>query len=465
MSQGWMVHLALMVGVAALALLTTVSQTAALAAAGGLVLCAGAARHLEKLPKLGLLIVIALVPLSYLGTRVALGFLNSLTKLFFLPSLAFLIGERVLSRRPWVLGRMGLYAALFGGTLAASYLVNDSTPYSLWLLSRFAGVLLLYFLSANALRTEEDLRHLLGVVAASCLLSAAGALWVRPPAPTNGLLGATVRMTGWSVEDAPTFGTNLLVALLICVYGMAAARRTWLRLALIPAAGVLLLGIVLTYARGVSVATAITLAILLFRLRRRVPAGALLAAGALILAGGAFLVPDAYWERMTTMFTQAATDPTISRRWTSYRIGWQLFQRRPLLGFGPGNFLAQYMAPEFRFDRTSVPSVLFNLYLSVTAQAGLLGLAAFGLLTWQAFRELRFVRRSLSQADAALRQSAEVLELILVALLLISLFEPTDLQKYLWMAFGAAAAVGHLRRQQVAGVPAASQESGCRFPC
>jgi hypothetical protein len=135
-----------------------------------------------------------------------------------------------------------------------------------------------------------------------------------------------------------------------------------------------------------------------------------------------------------------------------------------LLGFGPGNFLMQYMSPVFRFDGGAVPSVLFNLYLSIATQAGLLGLAAFAAVVWQAFRELRFVRRSVVETDHSLGHIAEVLEVVLVALLVVSLFEPTDLQKYLWIVFGAATAAGHIRRVQLAAAEAAPAETGCLLP-
>ena len=445
MSQGLLVYLGLMVGVTAFALLTSVSNTAAVAAAGGLLVCAASVRRLEQLPKLGLLVVTALVPLSYLGTRIAVGTFNSFTKLIFIPALAVLAVDRIFTRRPLVLGRQSLYVLLLGLALAISYVLNVRTPDSFWFLTRFASMMLLFFLCANVVRDERDLKTLLVVIAGSCLLSAVGAMITPPPHA-----GGMSRMTGWAYEDAPTFGTHLLVALLICLYFLFVTRQAWLRVALVPVSGVLALAIVMTYARGVSVVTAVSAAVLLFKLRKRVSVGWVLASVLVLALCLLPLVPGAYWERMSTMVTQYGTDPTINRRADSYRIGLQLFEQHPLLGFGPGNFIAQYMSPEFRFDRSAIPSVCFNLYLSIATQAGLLGLAAFGLIVWSAFRSLRSVARSYGEADGFLKQAVEVLEIVLVALLLISLFEPTDLQKYLWIVFGAAAAAGQIRRAQLA---------------
>jgi O-antigen ligase len=455
MSQGLLVNLALMAGMAAFAFLTTVSQTAALATAGGLVLCAGAIRRAEELPKLGLLIVTALVPLSYLGTRVALGSFNSLTKLVFLPALAVLLADRLLTRRSLVIGRVGLGATLFALALAGSYLINAATPYSLWFLSRFVGVLLLFFLTANALRSERDVAVLLAVIVAACALSAVGSIILPVQAAPNSFLhdGALERMTGWSTDDAPTFGANLLLALLICLYFAFVDRRPAVRLPLGAAAALLVMAIVRTYARGTTVAMALSVGFLLFKIRRRVSVPAILAALALAALCLAPLAPEAYWERMRTMFTQFGVDPTMTRRTDTYRIGLRLFREHSLLGLGPGNFMAAYMRPEFRFERGVVPSALFNLYLSVATQTGLLGLCAFGLIIGGAFSELRRAARSAVGEDGFLAQAAELLQVMLTALLIISLFEPTDLQKYLWIVLGAATAVGGLRR---GGTPAAA---------
>jgi O-antigen ligase len=446
-----------MVGVAAFALLTSVSHTAALATAGGLVLCAGAARRMEDLPRLGLFVIVALVPLSYLGTRVAFGSLNSLTKLVFLPALAVLLADRLLTRRPLVLGRVGLGAALFALALAVSNLVNDTTPYSLWFLSRFASVLLLFFLAANVLRGERDVAILLAVMAAACTISAVGSVILPVRAAPNSFMnnGMLERMTGWSTDDAPTFGANLLLALLICLYFAFVDRRPAVRLPLAAAAALLVMAIVHTYARGTTVAMALSIGFLLFKIRRRVSVPAILAALAVMAICLAPLAPEAYWERMRTMYTQFTVDSTITRRIDTYRIGLQLFREHLLFGLGPGNFMAAYMQPEFRFERGVVPSALFNLYLSIATQTGLLGLCAFGLMVGSAFRELRRAAHSAVDGDGFLTQAAELLQVMLTALLLISLFEPTDLQKYLWIVLGAAAALGGLRRAASAAAPTA----------
>lgn len=457
MSQGFLVNVSLMVMVAVLAVLTAMSQTAALVTAAGLVLFAGAARRLETLPTVALYVIVALVPLSYLSALMSVGALNSFTKLVFIPAVAVLMMDWILSKRTLVLGRQGAFVVLFGLVLSLSFVVNDSTPHSFWFLTRFISVILLFFLCANALRTERDLSLLMMVVVGACVVSALGSQFVPVMAAGNATMnnGSVVRMTGWSQDDAPTFGTNLLVALLIFLYFAFVSHRVWFRCMLFSAAGMLALAIAFTYARGITLVLGMSVIFLLFKVRKRVPillVTILLGLMALCLVP---FVPHMFWDRMTTI-TQFSADSTIGRRLDTFRIGWELFSQRPLLGFGPGNFIVQYMSPEFRFDRTGVSSGCFNLYISIATQAGVLGLAALGLIVWSSFRELHFVARSYGSSDAFLKQASEVLEIMLVAILLVSLFEPTDLQKYLWIVFGAIAAAGHIRRGQLSPAPAPS---------
>lgn len=424
----------------------------ALAAAVTVFLWVG--RRIEILPKAGLLAIVALVPLGYLGTMVSFGMLNSFTKLVFIPAFAVLFGEWALCRRPLVLGgRQGLWVMGFGATFLLSYLASAHTVHSALFLSRLVGMLLLFVLTANVMRSDHDLALLLAVMAVACGLSAAGSVFMPVMAAPNPVMnnGAVVRMTGWSANDAPTFGSDLLISLLTCLYFAIVTRRRWLRVVLAAAVVGFLIGIVYTYARGVSLVMVLSAGYLLFRLRRRLSWTGVAVAGAAVLCLAPFL-PEAYWDRMGTALTQFSSDATIGRRLDTWRIGWKLFEQSPLLGFGPGNFIVQYMSPEFRFDRAGVPSVCFNLFLSVATQAGLMGLVALGGVLLLAFRNLRRLSDSFGTEESLLKHIAELLNIALVTLLMMSLFEPTDFQKTLWIVLGAIVAAAHIRRQQTDGV-------------
>jgi hypothetical protein len=79
---------------------------------------------------------------------------------------------------------------------------------------------------------------------------------------------------------------------------------------------------------------------------------------------------------------------------------------------------------------------------------------------------LRFVATSYrkdgdeTETDAFLGQAAEATEIVLVALLLISFFEPTDLQKYLWVFIGVASSLAAIRRGQFAAGLDSTKDAG-----
>jgi len=458
MSQGLRVNLGLMGGVVLFALLTSVSQLAALATAFGLVVCAGTVHRLENLPKVILFAIVALVPLSYLHTQVTFGSFNSLTKLLFVPAFAVLILDWFVARRPIILGRQGFFVAVFGLLLVISSLSNGGNPHSLYFITRFFSMFLLFFLCANVIRRKSDLAMLLTVIVVASLVSAMSSL-VPGASISFGSGGSYARSIGWSFDDPPTFGTNVLMALLVSVYFLFVTRKMWLRVVLLPVTAILALAIVQTYARGIFVVGMVSIGFLLFRIRHRSSLPVALAVAGLLAVCLLPLIPHTYWDRVSSLFNHFGFDATINRRLASLRIGYQLFTQNPFLGFGPGNFMMHYMAPEFRFDHTGIPSVCFNLYLSIAAQSGLLGLAAFGLILWETFREMRFVTRSYGERDSFLKQAVEVLEVIIVAFLIVSLYEPTDLHKYMWIVFGAVAAAGHIRREQLAALAARPAET------
>jgi len=455
MEKGLSVNLGVTLAVAAVLVAASGSGAALLGLAAVAAVALWVGRRLETLPKAGLLAIVALAPLGYLGAQVSFGVLNSFTKLVFLPAFAVLVGEWALCRRPLALGGgQGVWALGFGACFLMSYLANTHTIHSTWFLSRLVSMLLLFVLTANVMRSDRDLALLLAVMVIACGFSAVASVAMPVMAAPNPVMnnGTVVRMTGWSANDAPTFGSDLLISLLTCLYFAIVTRRWWLRALLAAAAG-FLIGIVYTYARGVSLVMVLSAGYLLFRLRRRLSWTGVAVAVAAVLCLAPFL-PEAYWDRMGTALTQFSSDATIGRRLDTWRIGWKLFEQSPLLGFGPGNFIVQYMSPEFRFDRAGVPSVCFNLFLSVATQAGLMGLVALGGVLLLAFRNLRRLSDSFGTEEPLLQHITELLNIALVTLLMMSLFEPTDFQKTLWIVLGAIVAAAHIRRQQQGdGVP------------
>jgi hypothetical protein len=76
------------------------------------------------------------------------------------------------------------------------------------------------------------------------------------------------------------------------------------------------------------------------------------------------------------------------------------------------------------------------------------GAAALGGVLVLAFRNLSRLSDSFGAEESLLKHIAGLLNIALVALLMMSLFEPTDFQKTLWIVLGAIVAAARIRRQQ-----------------
>jgi O-antigen ligase len=258
------------------------------------------------------------------------------------------------------------------------------------------------------------------------------------------------------------FATNALVAMVIAAYFAVVTRSLRIRCVLGAVAGLLALAIMLTLSRATSLVTALSLAYMTFRLRRRVPVIWTVIVMLLIALCLVPFIPADYYQRMASLFTEEAkTDMSLFRRNAYNVIAWRLFLRSPVWGVGPNGFIHYYTANAFRTitDTADFGRYCHNTYLGVLCETGLLGLAAFTAIVWLSFRDLSFVVRSYGRrADGFLKQSAEALHLALFAFLLSSLFLPNLYKKYMWLMFALCGAMAHIRRRQLA------REAGPRTP-
>ena len=120
------------------------------------------------------------------------------------------------------------------------------------------------------------------------------------------------------------------------------------------------------------------------------------------------------------------------------------------------------MASEFRFNRLNRPgSVMGNTPLSILYQTGVIGLSIFLLLIAVTWRDLWLVKRSYAVVSASRPagddqegdfpfqdKAAEILGILLVALLLFSLISTLENEKYLWIVLAAAGAMARVRRDK-----------------
>ncbi|MEI6563093.1 MAG: O-antigen ligase family protein [bacterium] len=460
MSQGLLVNLVLMVGVVAFALLTCLAPSMAVVAGMASIVFAATVRWPDYVPKWGFYAIVGLVPLSAIGGHLPIPVVNSLTKLMFLLAFGWLLIGGILGNRRFVVGPQGLAAMAFAGTSVLAYIYCEKTEATFPVLMRFLNHVLLFLLAVNVLKTKRDIAILFGVIVITCLVSAVGGI-LSPNLWSHEHGTAGERLAGWTLQDdAPTFGFFLLMGILISFYYLLVTRLAWLRVALLPVIGILVYAMVSTYARSTFIVLVAAVGFTLFKLRKRIPVVFALLCLCVITLAVAPLIPRAFYSRITSIGRQfdseGRRDPTVQWRIDSARIGFDMFMQSPLMGRGPGNFPEEYLSREFRYDRAYRPkSVVGNTYVSVLYQVGFLGFAILTLLMFMAWRDLRAVKASYTVEGAGvwppafLNDAAILLQILLVALLMFSLFGAIEKEKYLWAVLATAAVLARIRREEL----------------
>jgi O-antigen ligase len=184
------------------------------------------------------------------------------------------------------------------------------------------------------------------------------------------------------------------------------------------------------------------------RLRRLALAGLLLAVGAGLTMPG---LGPASVARLGSIADPG--DPTARVRLLIWRGALDLIGRHPLLGVGLGNFEFAYpevrSVEEWRLSRRDVVDDAHNEYVHLTAETGLLGLAAFLWFLGRAARSARKVLGTPEGREEALPLVAGLAGLLLYAGFGFPFKDPTS-GAYWWMFLGYLSALG-MRQSESAG--------------
>ncbi len=262
-------------------------------------------------------------------------------------------------------------AALIVATLLGTFAGNVRPLRGFFYALKYVEYFVVYFMAANNLRDERQLRRLLGTAVAACAISAGiGILQIpageRVSAPFEGKYG-----------EPNTFG-GYLVFMLAIFLGFAltaktlAARGRWLALA-----GLATLPLLYTLSRT-SWMAAIPMLLTLILLSPRRLALVVALGGALILGSAVF--PKQVVERYNyTFYTKAdrgefriggaRLDTSTSARVESWGQGIRGWIKRPVLGYGVTGF-----------------AFMDAQYVRVLVETGAVGLAAFLWLLWRILR-------------------------------------------------------------------------------
>ena len=218
--------------------------------------------------------------------------------------------------------------------------------------------------------------------------------------PDHFMIGGVLMRAYGTFEQPNPFGGYLGLILPVCValvlFGLKPGG--WRRAALV-ACGVLAIALLLTLSRGAWTGQAVALLLVLV-VGSRTARHALLTfgIGALLMAAVLWpLLPPELSQRLSSVVTNAidigslpneTVTPenwSVLERLSQWYAGWHMFTDNPILGVGIGNYNAAY--ENYGLDQWPVAlGHAHNHYLTIAAEAGVVGLLAYLAFLAAAFR-------------------------------------------------------------------------------
>jgi probable O-glycosylation ligase (exosortase A-associated) len=234
-------------------------------------------------------------------------------------------------------------------------------------LTRFSKILLLIYVTVSLIKTKQDLRWLMLIIALSIgFYSLKGAVW--------GIRGGS----GW-VQGPPGtfFAANNEMGLVInmvwpfFLFVAQNEKNKWLKYLLWCFFWVSPLTIILTKSRGAALAMAVTGFFLIMRVKKKF---VLLIVGCLILFASIPFIPPEWYARMETIQTYEE-DGSAMGRINAWHAAWNMAVDRPLTGGGlrsfvPGVFWRYAPNPDDYHD-------VHSIYFEVLGELGFPGIIIF----------------------------------------------------------------------------------------
>lgn len=261
------------------------------------------------------------------------------------------------------------YVGTFAGSLVVNGAENGQRVIELSLHVIQAG--LVFLVASNLLRRDEIVQRALATLAVAAMLSAA--LPLLGVARTGKVVwtgGERVTAFGQNPNLRALILTGGLIALVGLLYGTR-RRSTALRLAGVPAAALLVIGLVETGSRGGTLAALVGLAA--FALA---PGGRRFKSlGVMLLAVGGLLWVVTSSEVMRNRLHPTAGVEALAGRERIFPAMWQMFVEKPALGWGPIN--NQYELAIRLNEREFTSRDAHNLVLELMTSVGLAGAVPF----------------------------------------------------------------------------------------
>lgn len=256
-------------------------------------------------------------------------------------------------------------------TLLGAFAGNVRPARGFFFTLKYVEYFVVYFMAVNYIRTEQQLRRLLGTILVTCAISAIMGIAQIPSgervvAPFEGKYG-----------EPNTFGGYLILMLALILAFALSAKALPAQLGWVVLAALTVVPLLYTLSRTSWLASIPMLLTLILLSPRRLML--MIGLGVLVIAGSAVLpkqVIDRYnytlnakEDRGDYAIGGARFDTSSSARLGSWKLGFEEWTKRPLLGYGVTGF-----------------PFLDAQYVRVLVESGLLGIAAFFWLLWRVLR-------------------------------------------------------------------------------
>jgi len=329
-----------------------------------------------------------------------------------------------------------IWVSLFTLSLIVSIIASQDISQSVTVLFTYIQLSIMFFLVVDFVRTERDLKYLLGVFILSGLVNTGLAVYQ--------IYFENVARAGGAIGNANRFGVIQLVVLCLVLPGLGSLFVRRLSPVIWLALGPIAYSILLSFSRGAFVTTAAVVLYYLLCVRsgRVRPKVAL----AVAIVVGLMLAPEGFYHRIDTIRTAISGiqlhERSIPTRLLYYRAGIRMGLDHPLTGVGLGNF--DHHIATYTNLHTVEARGAHNMYVSVFAETGIMGLITFlGFLVTSFVTARGRLRPDLSGAGFRMG-FANGVELGCAALLIGGLFASLEYSKVLWVLLALAAAVPKL---------------------
>lgn len=355
-----------------------------------------------------------------------------------------ILGLVVVSRRLFDLTFLGrplrivkappmIWAFLFVLSLGLSIVAAQEIYVSLSGLLTYIQLLVVFFLIIDFVRGEREIKCLLLVLILSGVVNAGLAMYQYHVEGVERVEGA--------IGNANRFGIIQLALLCQIAPFLRSMPARWMTPAVLLALAPIAYSVLLSFSRGAFVAAAVVIVygFLFLRFGSLWPKAAL----AVVVIVGLMLAPEGIYRRIETIPTALSgtklREGSITTRVQYLRAGIRMGLDHPVMGVGLKHF--DRYVPSYANLHTIRAGGAHNMYVSIFAEAGSVGLAAFlGLLatSLMTVRGDQRSNRSWTRIETAFVNSVE---LGWVVLLIGGLFATLEYSKVLWILLALVMAV------------------------